>query len=170
MSYMPMNPMLAPRTTHILCTALPVPPAICPSVLHTLLALHTAPGQARGVPRHSSPDICCFRGLSGCGGPLGPGEQWQRPSSHTVLQGTIVSPPHRGGVSDHRSRSSGWRVEGVLCHLPWSLDCKVNLTWINIKILCDSVCVCVSVWHTDAMCMLQGQKLTGEQKCFPNSR
>ncbi|ROK35725.1 hypothetical protein DPX16_17468 [Anabarilius grahami] len=82
--------MLAPRTTHILCTALPVPPAICPSVLHTLLALHTAPGQARGVPRHSSPDICCFRGLSGCGGPLGPGEQRQRPSSHTVLQGLLL--------------------------------------------------------------------------------
>lgn len=79
MSYMPMNPALAPRTARILCIALPVPPAICPSVLHTLLSLHTAPGQARGVPRHSSPDICCFRGLSGCGGPLGSGEKWQRP-------------------------------------------------------------------------------------------
>ncbi|KAL1255798.1 hypothetical protein QQF64_013859 [Cirrhinus molitorella] len=97
MSYMPMNPVLARWTARILCSALPAPPAICPSVLHTQLALHTAPGQERGVRRHSSPDICCFRGLRGCGGPLGPGEQRQRPSSHTVLRGTIVSPPHHGG-------------------------------------------------------------------------
>lgn len=94
MSYMPMNPVLARRTARILCSALPAPPAICPSVLHTQLALHTAPGQERGgaaaqQPRHLLlPWAAWMQRPPGSRATAAEAKQPQRPTGYYCLSST----------------------------------------------------------------------------------
>ncbi len=156
MSYMPMNPVLARRTARILCSALPAPLPSVP-MSYTRSSLCTQPqGRSGGSGGTAAPTSAASVGCTHAEAPWVPGNSGRgraATASCRVLLSLlhiVVASESMTRVSDRRSHSSGWRVEGVLCHLPWSLGCKVNLTWINIKILWNAK---RDSWHTDALCV-----------------